>query len=77
MGENTGDIALALLAELMGPVEVVATGPPDSLLPVTGLRSGCGPGSTVYGPAGHPLCGQCREGRAPRPAKTGEDAEPG
>jgi hypothetical protein len=64
------------LAELLGHVEVVASGPPDSPLPVTGHCSCCGPGSTVDGPAGHPLCDQCRERRALRPAKTGEDAEP-
>lgn len=75
VGENTGDIALALLAELLGPVEVVAIGLPDSPLPVTGHCSRCGSSTTVYGAAGRPLCDQCRESRAPRPAKTGEDAE--
>jgi hypothetical protein len=36
VGGNSGDIALDLLADILGPVEVIATGPPDSPLPVTG-----------------------------------------
>jgi hypothetical protein len=69
---STGDVALTLLADLLGPVEIVAIGPVDSPLPVTGRCSRCGQPTTVYGPAGSPLCDRCR---ALRTAGTAKDAE--
>ncbi len=72
VGNDMGDIALRFLADLLG-AEVIATGPPRSLLPVTGRCSRCGSPTIVYGPAGSPLCDQCRTNGTPRPAK---DAEP-
>jgi hypothetical protein len=63
------DIALTLLAELLGPVEVIAVGPPDSPMPVTGYCTSRGSSTTAYGPAGSPLCGECQEGGNPRAAK--------
>ena len=53
MGKDLGDIALNLLADLLG-AEVIATGPPRSPLPVTGPCSRCGASTTVYGPGGRP-----------------------
>jgi len=67
--QDLGDIALNLLADLLG-AEVIATGPPRSPLPVTGRCSRCGSPTTVYGPRGRPICDQCRD------AQTAEDAEP-
>ena len=72
---DLGDIILARLAELLGPIEVIAIGPPRSPLPVTGHCSRCDSTTTRYGPAGSPLCGRCREGGASRPAQTAGDAE--
>lgn len=69
MGCNAGDLTLDLLASILGPVEVIATGPVRSPLPVTGPCSRCGSSTTVYGPAGSPLCDQCRDGGAPGRAK--------
>lgn len=66
------DIALKVLTDLFGPVEVIAIGPVDSPLPVTGHCSRCGSPTTVYGPRGRPVCDQCREG----PASTAKDAKP-
>lgn len=63
-----GDRALNLLADLLG-AEVIATGPVDSPLPVTGRCTRCGSSTTVYGLAGSPLCDQCRGD-----ARTAEDA---
>jgi hypothetical protein len=57
----------------LGPVEVIAIGPPDSPLPVTGHCFRCGEPTTVYGPRGRPICDQCR---ASRTAGTTKDAEP-
>ena len=74
MGESTGDRALDLLADVLGPVEIIAIGPVDSPLPVTGYCSRCHSPTTVYGPAGSPLCDPCREGGAWCPAKTDSDA---
>jgi hypothetical protein len=74
VGPDTGDIVLSRLADILGPVEVIAIGPPRSPLPVTGHCSRCGTTTTVYGPAGRPLCDQCRD-RRERPAKTAKDAE--
>ena len=59
-----GDIALLFLADLLG-AEVIATGPPRSPLPVTGRCSRCGSPTIVYGPAGSPLCDQCRTNGTP------------
>src|SRR6516162_72390 len=53
-----GDIVLNRLAGSLGPVEIIATGPADSPLPVTGPCSRCGTTMTRYGPAGSPLCDQ-------------------
>lgn len=72
MGKDLGDITLARLASILGPVEVIAIGPPDSPLPVTGHCSRCGSSTTVYGPAGSPLCDRCR---ASRTAGIAKDAE--
>ena len=76
VGKDLGDIALNLLADLLG-AEVIATGPPRSPLPVTGPCSRCGASTTVYGPGGRPLCDRCRESMRSRPAKTAKDDEPG
>ncbi len=65
-----GDPALTLLADLLG-AEVVAIGPVDSPLPVTGHCSRCGSSATVYRPAERPLCDRCRGGGASRPANAG------
>jgi hypothetical protein len=73
---DTGDIILARLADLLGPIEIIATGPVDSPLPVTGHCSRCGTTVTRYGPAGSPLCDQCRDGGASRTAKSAKDDEP-
>ena len=43
-------------------------------LPDTGPCSRCGASTTRYGPAGSPLCDQCRDGGASRPARTAEPA---
>ena len=64
MDPDTGDITLNLLADILGPVEVIAIGPNDSPLPVTGHCSRCGTATTRYGPVGSPLCDQCRNGSA-------------
>jgi hypothetical protein len=56
--------------------EIIADGPKDSPLPVKGHCSRCSSLTTVYGPAGSPLCDRCRDGGASRPAKTAKDAEP-
>jgi hypothetical protein len=48
-----------LLRDLLG-AEVIATGPNESPLPVTGPCSRCGSSTTVYGPAGSSLCDICR-----------------
>ena len=73
---DTGDTALNVLTDILGPVEVIAVGPVDSPLPVTGHCSRCGSPTIVYGPAGSPLCDRCREGGASQPARTAKDAEP-
>lgn len=72
---DKGDITLNLLADVLGPVEVIAIGPAGSPLPVIGHCSRCYSPTTVYGPAGSPLCDRCRNGGASRPAKTAEDSE--
>ena len=72
VGTGTGDRAVDLLADILG-AEIIATGPAGTPLPVAGHCSRCGSSTTRYGPAGSPLCGQCRDGGASRPA---EDAEP-
>lgn len=59
--QHTGDLALDLLADVLG-AEVIAIGPVDSPLPVTGRCSRCRSSTTVYGPSGRPLCDQCRPG---------------
>ena len=59
-----GDITLALLADVLGPVEVIAIGPAGSPLPVTGHCSRCHSPATVYGPAGSPQWDRCRDGGA-------------
>jgi hypothetical protein len=74
VGKGTGDGALDLLAGMLG-AEIVATGPVDSPLPVAGHCSRCGSSTTRYGPAGSPLCDQCRDDEAWRPAKTDSEAE--
>jgi hypothetical protein len=66
VGKDTGDITLDLLADILGVVEIIATGSADSPLPVTGHCSRCGAATTRYGPAGRPLCDECREGGASR-----------
>lgn len=71
MDPDTGDLTLSLLADLLGPVEVIAVGPVDSPLPVTGHCSRCGSSTTVYGPAGRPLCDRCQDDGASRPGKAG------
>jgi hypothetical protein len=57
------------LADTLGPFEIIAIGPVDNPLPVTGPCSRCGTTTTRYGPAGRPICDQCRaeiaEPRAP------------
>ena len=73
MGENTGDRALKLLADMLG-AEVIAIDPVDSPLPVTGTCSRCGSSTTRYGPAGRPVCDRCRNGGASQPARTAESA---
>ena len=69
MDAGTGDIALTVLTDILGPIEVVAIGPLDSPLPVKGHCSRCGRPTTVYGPKGSPLCDWCRETGAWRPAR--------
>jgi hypothetical protein len=66
---DKGDVVLTVLTDILGPIEVIDTGPPDSPLPVTGRCSRCGTLTTVYGPNGSPLCDRCQEGRASRSAK--------
>jgi hypothetical protein len=65
VGESTGDIALDLLAEILGSVEVIAIGPPESPLPVSGHCSRCGSSMIRYGPAGRPQCDRCRDSAQP------------
>ena len=72
VGKNTGDRALDLLADVLG-AEVIAIGPVESPLPVTGPCSRCGSSTTVYGPAGSPLCDRCRDDGASRPGKDAGD----
>jgi hypothetical protein len=71
---DAGDIAVDLLAQVLGPVEVIAIGPPDGPLPVAGHCSRCGTTTTVYGPAGHPLCDQCTASPAAGTAKEPDPA---
>jgi hypothetical protein len=66
MDPGPKDIALKVLTDLLGPVEVIAIGPVDSPLPVTGRCSRCGLPTTVYGPKGSPLCDRCRDRPSPR-----------
>ena len=66
---DTGDTALNVLTDILGPVEVIAVGPAGSPLPVTGPCSRCGSSTTVYGPAGSPLCDRCRDDGASRPGE--------
>jgi len=70
-----GDIVLSRLADILGPVEVIAIGPPRSPLPVTGRCSRCDTTTTVYGPRGRPLCDRCRACGAPRPADDAYDGQ--
>jgi hypothetical protein len=74
MDPGTADIALIVLTDILGPIEVIAIGPVDNPLPVTGRCSRCGSLTTVYGPKGSPLCDQCQDGRASRPAQAVNDA---
>jgi hypothetical protein len=70
---DPGDVTLNLLADILGPVEVVAIGPVDSPLPVKGRCSRCDTPTTAYGPRGRPICDRCREdGESP----LAKDAEP-
>jgi hypothetical protein len=71
---DRGDITVALPADLVGPVEVIAIGPPDGPLPVAGHCSRSGTPTTVYGPHGSPLRDRCRGDAASRPAKGSEPA---
>jgi hypothetical protein len=64
---DMGDNILARLAYILGPIEIIATGPRDSPLPVTGHCSRCGTTTTRYGPAGSPLCDRCGSGEADPP----------
>ena len=73
---DTGDTALNVLTDILGAVEVIAVGPVDSPLPVTGHCSSCGLSTTRYGPAGSPLCDRCQDGIASRPAQDVNDALP-
>jgi hypothetical protein len=69
-----GDIVLARLADLLGPIEVIATGPPRSPLPATGHCSRCGSSTTRYGPAGSPLCDRCQDSGTSRAVETAKGA---
>jgi hypothetical protein len=71
---DTGDTALNVLTDILGPVEVVAVGPVGSPLPVMGHCSRCGAPSVVYGPGGSPLYDQCRASRTAGTAKDTESA---
>jgi hypothetical protein len=73
---DTGDLTLSLLADILGPVEVIAIGPNDSPPPVTGHCSRCGSSTIVYGPADSPLCDRCRDAGASRPTENAKDTEP-
>ena len=73
---DTGDTALNVLTDILGAAEVIAVGPVDSPLPVTGPCSRCGSSTTVYGPRGRPLCDQCRNGGTSRSATIADDTEP-
>lgn len=73
MGKGTGDRAPDLLLGMLG-AEIIAIGPVDSPLPVTGHCSRCGLSTTRYGPAGRLVCDRCRASRASRPAKPADDA---
>ena len=76
MGKGTGDRAVDLLADMLG-AEIIAAGPVDSPLPVTGHCSRCGSSIIRYGPAGSPLCERCRDDGASQPARTaGGKTEP-
>lgn len=65
MGKDLGDITLNLLADPLG-AEIIAIGPPESPLPVTGHCSRCDSSIIRYGPAVSPLCGRCRDGNVTR-----------
>lgn len=65
MDPGLGDIVLNGLTDILGPVEIIAIGPRDSPLPVTGHCSRCGATTTRYGPAGSPLCDLCRDRPSP------------
>jgi hypothetical protein len=66
---NTGETTLNVLTDILGAVEVIAVGPVGSPLPVVGHCSHCGSSTTVYGPAGSPLCDRRRDDGASRPGK--------
>jgi hypothetical protein len=65
--------ALELLRDVLGAEVIDAKPAGRTLLPNTGACSRCGASTTRYGPAGSPLCDQCRDAGTSRPAK---DAEP-
>ncbi len=59
VGTGTGDRAVGFLG-----AEIIADGPVDSPLPVTGHCARCDSSTIRYCPAGSPLCDRCREGGA-------------
>jgi hypothetical protein len=62
-GDTDTDTALAVLTDILGPVEVIAIGPARTPQPVTGPCSRCGSPTTLYGPRGRPVCDNCRASR--------------
>ena len=54
LGTEAGDLALDLLADMLG-AEVIAIDATDNSLAATGPCSPCGSPTTVYGPNGSPL----------------------
>ena len=64
--------ALDLLRNMLGAKVVATYAHGRAPLPDTGPCSRCGATTTRYGPAGSPLCDQCRDRGASRPARTAE-----
>jgi len=61
---DTDTHALDLLRHVLGSKVIATYAHGRAPLPDTGPCSRCGATTTRYGPAGSPLCDQCREGTA-------------
>jgi hypothetical protein len=72
---DTDTHALDILRQVLGAKVITTYAHGRAPLPDTGPCSRCGTTTTRYGPAGSPLCDQCREGGTTRPTRSAADAE--